>query len=275
MVSVRNRFKMEEKPFKVKFRNKINPDSTFDLLKLEELIQRKSLSHDTGKLHKVEFFVILFILEGQGYHTIDFTDYKYEKGTLLTIRKDQIQKFFKDSSTKGYLLLFTDDFLVSYLEKLEAQKSLQLFNELVGVPKIQLSQHEFEEIKSIVKRIEKEYFAEGDDYTLDIIRSELHILTTKLYRIKSKNNQVVVNKKYLPEFIELQKLVEDNVNHSTKTSDYARMMGVSTKTLNAISKSIVNKTAKEFIDEIATKQIKRFAYKHSTFHQGNCLYFWI
>jgi AraC family transcriptional activator of pobA len=35
------------------------------------------------------------------------------------------------------------------------------------------------------------------------------------------------------------------------------MIGLSTKTLNTITKNIVNKSAKEFIDEIYTKQIKR------------------
>ena len=34
-------------------------------------------------------------------------------------------------------------------------------------------------------------------------------------------------------------------------------MSVSTKTLNTITKSIVNKSAKAFVDEISTKQIKR------------------
>lgn len=248
---------MKEKTVKIRFNNKVNPKSTFDLLSLEELYQRKYLDHNIEKSHKVEFYLILLITEGNGCHTIDFTDYKLERGTLLTIRKDQIHSFFKSDSIKGYLFLFTDEFLISYLEKLEAQKSLQLFNELLGVPKIQLLETELDTVKDIASRIENEYFSVMDEYSLGIIRSELHVLVTKLYRIKSKGNQLFANKKYLTEFLTFQKLVEDNVNETTRVSEYAEMMSISTKTLNTISKSIVHKTAKEFIDEVSIKQIKR------------------
>ncbi|MDC8004802.1 helix-turn-helix transcriptional regulator [Aureisphaera galaxeae] len=247
----------EEKLIQVKFQNKARPDSAFDMLKLEELFRRKSLDHNPENLHKVEFFIILLITEGQGYHTIDFTDYKCEKGTVVTIRKDQIHKFFRSDNVKGHLLLFTDEFLVSYLEKQENQKSMQLFNEFLGVPKIQLSQSDFETVKNIVHRIDEEYFETMDVHSLSIIRSELHILITQLYRIKSQSDQIIADKKYLPEFITFQNLVENHVVRTTRVKDYADMMALSTKTLNTISRNIVNKSAKEFIDEICSKQIKR------------------
>lgn len=246
-----------EKLFKVKFKNQFNPTSAFDLIKMEELMRRELIDHDPEILHRVDFFILILITDGQGYHTIDFTDYKYEKGTILSIRKDQIHKFFRSKSPKGYLLLFTDEFLVRYLEKSEVQKTLQLFNELLGAPKIQLSDSELKEIGNIVKRIEAEYHEVSDNYSPGVIRSELHILITKLYRIKSQKKQVIVEKKYLSEFIEFQALVEKNARKTTRVQEYAQMMAISTKTLNSISKSILNKTAKEFIDEICIKQIKR------------------
>lgn len=248
---------MPSSPIHIKFKNRTNPHSAFDLVKLEELFQRKALDHDPGKLHRVEFFALLFITAGKSQHTIDFTDYPIEKGSLLTIRKDQVHKFTKHSSIKGYLLLFVDEFLVSYLEKLEAQKTLQLFNELLGVPKVQLKGEDYTLIYDTIKRIEEEYLQRMDSYSLGIIRSELHILITKLYRIKSKDNQIIKGKKYLSEFITFQKLVEDHVVQTNRVADYADMMAISTKTLNTISKSIVNKSAKTFIDEISIKQIKR------------------
>ncbi len=248
---------MKEKTVKVAFRNSINPKARFDLLKIEKLFERKNLDHDIEKLHKVNFFLLLFITEGSSKHTVDFTDYEIKSGSILTIRKDQIQKFCKTSDLKGYLLMFTDDFLVSYLERQETQRSLQLFNELLSSPFLQLDETYFEIILSIIKRIESEYFAVTDEYSLSIIRSELHILISKLFRIKSTSKQTSLNKKYLAEFITFQELVEANVSNTNRVSDYADMMHISTKTLNTISKQILDKTAKEFIHEIHIKQIKR------------------
>lgn len=246
-----------EKPVNLKFKNQINPKSSFDMLRLEDLFQREILDHDIEKLHRVEFFIIILITEGTGIHRIDFKDYKYKKGTILTIRKDQIHKFQKEKGTKGYILLFLDDFLVSYLEKLATQQALQLFNELLDSPKIQLKSNEFSTIHCIFERIENEYRNTYDDYSLGIIRSELHILITKLDRIKSGKLKTLENKKYLSKFIAFQSLVESHATQSFGVIDYARLMAISTKTLNTITKSIVRKSAKAFIDEIRTTQIKR------------------
>jgi len=232
---------MIDQPLHIKFENWQNPQAEFDLIRLEDLYARKNLNHSPYKPHLVEFYIMILFEEGQGAHQIDFTEYECQKGTLVTIRKDQIHQFVRKENVRGTLLLFTDEFLVSYLEKLEALKSLQLFNEFLGVPKIQLSQSEQIEVANLVGRIRQEYFKVNDEYSLGIIRSELHILLAKLFRIKSDKNQMISNRKYLSEFIDFQNLVEQNATKYTKVKDYGRMIGVSTKTLNTITKAIVNK----------------------------------
>lgn len=248
---------MKENPIHIKFANAQNPTAEFDLLKLEELLGRTDLDHSQYHLHLVEFYMIILFLDGEGVHTIDFKEHSYKKGTILTIRKDQIHKFHKSNSTKGIVLLFTDDFLVSYLEKLESLKALQLFNEILNAPKVELKKEELNDTSNLLHRIDREYFHINDNYSLGIIRSELHILITNLYRIKSKQSQNSDNRKYLSEFITFQNLVEAHATQYTKVKEYGKLIGVSTKTLNTITKTIVNKSAKEFIDDICTKQIKR------------------
>ena len=102
-------------------------------------MNREDLDHNPCELHLVEFYIIIFVASGQGFHTVDFTDYTCQRGSIITIRKDQLHKFVKTNLT-GTLLLFTDEFLEHYLEKLEAIKTLQLFNELLGNPVIQLEE---------------------------------------------------------------------------------------------------------------------------------------
>jgi len=111
---------MANDPIHIKFENQQNPSAGFDIVKLETIGQRKDLDHSPFELHLVEFYIIILIENGKGVHTIDFENYKFKKGTLLNIRKDQIHKFIKSDTVKGSLLLFTDEFLVSYLEELVA-----------------------------------------------------------------------------------------------------------------------------------------------------------
>ena len=150
-----------------------------------------------------------------------------------------------------------EEFVVSHLNELEALKSLQLFNELLSNPKIGLSETAFSDFISLIKHIEYEYFHSKDEFSLGIIRSTMHILITYLFRIKSKNEQVLIEKKYLPQFTAFQALVEENCFKTKKVKDYAHKLGISTRTLNTIVNSIVNQSAKTLIDEIVITQIKR------------------
>ncbi len=248
---------MRENPLHIQFVNRQNPKAELDILVLEHLLSRKYKDHSPFNLHLVEFYLIILITDGTGLHTIDFTDYACKQGTILTIRRNQIHKFHLNKDIKGKAILFTDEFLNSYLGQLEYKKTLQLFNELLGTPCIQLSKDEHHEILGLIERMDREYFELNDDQSSGILRSELHILIHKLFRIKSREHEVIFNKKYLNEFIRFQELVEDKITESARVSDYARMMGVSTKTLNNITQNITNQSAKEFLDEILIKQIKR------------------
>jgi len=241
----------------INFDNRNNRNATFDILNLQEFLANEHESKFIYRHHLIEFFAIFFVENGAGKHTIDFEEFTYKKGTVFTIRKDQIHQFHKNNNAKGKLVLFTDDFLISYLNTLQSLKSFQVFNYVLCNPKIQLSEAEFTKIFGIINRIKEEYFDKNDIHSLEIISSELHILITKLYRIKSNEGQLQISKKYLNEFINFQNLVEHNVFKHTKVSFYVKKLGVSTKTLNKITDTIINKSAKKFIDEICTRQIKR------------------
>lgn len=148
--------------------------------------------------------MLLFITEGTGMHTIDFTEYLFHKGTILSIRKDQIHKFHR-SDADGFLLLFTKEYLIQFIEKSEVLRSLQLFNELISDPKFELNDEEFLDFKRLITNIETEYKDLKDEHSLSIIRSLLHILIRKIFRIKFHEIENVFGKKYLEQFSQFQK----------------------------------------------------------------------
>ncbi len=240
----------------IKFENQTRPNSSFDLLDLRELLSRE-LDHKITDLHKVEFFNLLIITQGQGCHTIDFTEYKYSKRTLFTIRKDQVHKFFQNPSAKGYLLIFKEEFLASHYDETEVHKSFQVFNDLLASPKLKMEEQEFKELHNFIRTIKIEYLKRGDEFSMSIIRSALHIILNKLLRAKTRNGKTFTDKKYLKEFLSFQKLAEDRCFETKKVLDYAKLMACTSKTLNNICRAIVDKSAKTVIDEIVIIQIKR------------------
>ena len=63
--------------------------------------------------------------------------------------------------------------------------------------------------------------------------------------------------KYLNEFIRFQNLLEQEFSNTKKVCDYASMLGFSTKKLNTVVNFVVNKPAKEFINDTVIIKIKR------------------
>lgn len=247
---------MKQQFKEIQFENKNSAKSHFDLVQLEDILKQRPTDHNQFDFHKLSFYVILLHTEKEGMYNVNFKDYDFKKGTLFTLRKDNIHKFY-ESKAKGVLLLFTENFILNNSSELEISKTFLLFNEMLASPKLQLNEVEYKEIITLINLIKQEYFAAKDDYSLNIVRNFIQVIITKLFRIKSKDNVVFDNHKYLSMFLQLQQLVEKECFKHKKVSFYAKEMGVTTKTLNNVTQSIIHQSAKAFINEIVLTQSKR------------------
>ncbi len=198
---------------------------------------------------------MFIITKGEGIHTIDYKDYTYKEGTVFSLRKGVTHKFTR-SNADGELLIFTEDFIIKHIGKKDGLKLLQLFNELIESPKIQLDKSMYSEIKTILKQLNTEIQLEKDVHSSIIKRSLLQILTSKLYREKAKDKNISTNTKYLSQFLIFQNLIEQQWAENKTALNYAKQMSITPKTLNNVVKSIIKKSAKYLIDDIATTQIK-------------------
>lgn len=253
-----------KKQFKeISFVNNTSQKFQFDVVSFQELLAKKPKDHSQFEFHKLSFYAILLFSEKTGTYNLNFKDYECNQGTLFTIRKDNIHKFYK-SKAKGTLLVFTEDFILNHTNQLEASKTFLLFNEMLASPKLQLDEEDYTEIMSLLNLIKAEFVNAKDDYALSIVRSYLQVIITKLLRIKSKDNIIFDYNKYLSMFLEFQKLVEKECFYQKKVAFYAKEMGVTTKTLNNVTQSIVNKSVKTFINDIVITQSKRLIINSSS-----------
>ncbi len=240
----------------IRFENNHSRKSHFDLVSLEGIFQRKPTDHSQFEYHKLSFFVILICTDNEGQYNVNFKDYTLKKGSLFTLRKDNIHKFYK-SEAKGLLLVFTVDFILNNSNRIDSSKTFLLFNEMLASPHLQLNKNEYKDITIIIDLIKEEYLKNNDVHSKDIIRSYLQVITTKLFRIKSKTKTTLRKHKYLPMFLQFQELVEKDCFNHKKVAYYAKQLAVTAKTLNNVTQSIIHKSAKVFINEIVIIQSKR------------------
>tara|TARA_R100001369_G_scaffold92400_1_gene137267 strand:- start:2879 stop:3214 length:336 start_codon:yes stop_codon:yes gene_type:complete len=78
---------------------------------------KEGLDHNPNLPHRVSFFALLIVLDGMGSHQIDLKEYPIKKGTVLKIAKGQVHAFQENPNYDGYLILFTEQFVLNYFSK--------------------------------------------------------------------------------------------------------------------------------------------------------------
>lgn len=248
---------MSDKVKKIQFQKNKNTKSYFDIVKLQDILSLNPIDHNQYENHKLTFFALFFATKGEGKHGINFIDYPYKQGTVLAIGANSIHKFY-ESNANGYFLVFKDDFVLQYLSEKNADKIFRLFNEQLASPKQQLNDQDFKIVKKHINAIKEEFLKIKDDYSHEVIRSLLHIIITHLIRVKSSENTILSETKYLNQFLEFQVLVERFSEQHKTVSAYADQMCITPRTLNNITHNIVHKSAKAVISDILISKIKRY-----------------
>ena len=241
---------------KIKFHKGENTRSFFDLVSLVDIQNLNPTDHNQFENHRLTFFALIFIIEGNGKHSINFQEHAYTRGTVFAIGPDIIHKFYK-SDASGYLLVFTEDFILQYLNPENANRIFQLFNEQLISPKLQLTETQITRFLDYIDSIKLEFQSIQDGFSSELIRSLLHVIITHLLRIKSSTNQILKHTKYLDQFLEFQKLVKANAATNKSVSFYADCLNITPRTLNNITHAIVSKSAKSVINDIIILKIKR------------------
>ncbi len=82
------------------------------------------MSHNPNKPHRVHFYLMLYIEQGEGAQFIDFKHYSFTKGSLIFINKNQIQAFSLNNKIQGKVILF----IQTYIEQIQTNMNVSIFS---------------------------------------------------------------------------------------------------------------------------------------------------
>lgn len=227
----------------------------FEFLDLSKLFGRfHSINgHNPSLPHKIAFFALLIVTDGTGKHQIDFKDYDVEKGTVLKIAKGQLHAFQDNPTYEGYLLIFTEEFILNYFPPSSISLISQLYNYHITSPLF----FDKDINEEIVRQISTELYAKDSYAHNNIIAAILNLYLLKLERSTRTFGREINNSKNYDAFIQFKNLVESNYTITRNVKDYVAMMSISSKKLNQILQEFTMNAAKEFIDDYVILETKR------------------
>jgi AraC-like DNA-binding protein len=228
-----------------------------EIITIESLaLRKKDIGHSPEKVHQVAFNMIVLYTDGKSKQFIDFVWHDVKKNTIIHLSKGQVNAFRFTKDLKGYILLFTEEYLKKQINTLPKNEIVRLFNSHLFSPIIKVPKE-----SNVVEYIElfyKEYTIKGESYNLENTYNSLYsIIFSKLERLKQYQTFHLKRSDKLNKFLDFKSLLEIHFNKSRNADFYAEKLNITYKHLNTICKSIIALTAKQFIDEYIILEAKR------------------
>ena len=244
---------------KIQFTNNDTPH--IEVMSFAQLRDKlsKAKHHNPFKGHKIEFHLITIVTKSSYTHFVDFKSYTLKAGSAIFIAKNQVHHFTKSiEKAKGICIVINSQFMDKYNFLSDNIKLNRLFNYHLGTPTISSSDLGEDSFLDIAKLLYKEYTFENNFAKSEMLRTLLHILLLRAERSKEACSNTSVKPYWLEVFGEFKDLLEFDYVNTRNARFYAKKLLISYKFLNDVVKELTNKTAKAFIDEFVTIEIKRY-----------------
>ncbi len=219
--------------------------------RVEDILGGKDLLHD---LHRHDFFFILALKDGKGYHEIDFVVHQVQDNSVFFIRPGQVHQLELDAGCSGYLIEFNSEFYHP-----QSKSSNQRLRAASNKNYYEVAPARFDKVQSVLAFLFQEYTNREEGYR-DVIRSGLDVFFIELMRqsLQPGDDSARVNSYTQERFEDFLELLDRHIATHKQVSEYTQMMNLSAYQLNEITKSSVGKTASEIINEHIILEAKRY-----------------
>ena len=208
--------------------------------------------------HRHDFFEVLYLQKGSGYHVIDSNKYEIKPPCVFFMSPGQAHKLELSHDIEGFIFIFTSDF---YLLNRSNQNSLIEFPFFYTIhqdnpPLLLENEADIRFLESLFRQSIAEISRSGD-YTPEMLRSILDLILTicaARYEVGenllNKGKGQILVKRFFH-------LVEENYQKNLSLSDYAVLIGITPSHLTQTVKLLTGKTSTRIIKAKQLLEIKR------------------
>jgi AraC-like DNA-binding protein/mannose-6-phosphate isomerase-like protein (cupin superfamily) len=208
--------------------------------------------------HRHDFFEVLFIRKGSGFHVIDDNKYEIKPPCIFFMSPGQAHKLELSHDIDGFIFIFTSEFYL--LQQINPNRLLEFpffFTLERNNPPLLLSDPvDVRFIENLFSRgIQK--LAQDPENSVDFLRSLLDLIlvtASSLYMVDDSmlnrgKGHILVKRFY--------QLVEENYQNNLMVNDYASMLAITPNHLSQVIRLLTGKTASDVLQSKQILEIKR------------------
>jgi len=210
------------------------------------------------KPHRHDFYATILFTKGSGTHEIDFQKYDVSAGSLFFMSPGQIHSWELSEDIDGYIFFCSQDFYEMHYVN-QKLRSFPFFGSVNFPRKLQLTETELTENNHLFSALEKEYQLQNvmkDGFILSLM-SQIFIQATRAFSKELGKENSEVNISYFKHYQQFENLIEEHFAKEKSVAFYASLLEISSKHLNRITRTVVQKTATDVITERIILEAKR------------------
>ncbi|MCB0481453.1 MAG: AraC family transcriptional regulator [Flavobacteriales bacterium] len=232
--------------------------ASFGISKMEDIYTKRQGVVDEP--HRHNYYTVLIINKATGQHKIDFNTYELSKNQIFFVAPGQVHQVIEKEKSLGFVMTFSNQFLVENSIPLSFINSLNLFQNYGQSPPLQPAEKQFGIIEDFANSIYQLFTSELNMRHLSI-GSYLKLLLIECNNICAINPiELDVDTSGDNLIRSFKNLVDLHFKKEHSTAYYASLLFISPDHLNRTFKAKIGKTAKEYIQARIITEAKRLIY---------------
>ena len=208
--------------------------------------------------HKHDFYEVLFITEGSGYHIIDSNRYNIAPPCVFFLSPGQAHKLELSNDIDGYIFLFTAEFYL--LSEVNKNRLLELpffFSVEQNNPPLLLKhQIDTDFIRGLfIRGCDEELDSNSVSY--EIIKSILDLILQTCNKLYPDDISRMQNTKGHLMVKNLLQLIEENYHKNLTINEYASMLSITPNHLTQMVKQVTGNTSAKLLQKKVIIETKR------------------
>lgn len=232
-----------------------NPsDFYFNTMKNHLIVGHKHIE----KPHRHDFYAAVLFTKGIGIHEIDFQKYDVSEGSLFFLSPGQIHSWELSEDIDGYIFFCSQEYYEMHYVN-QKLRNFPFFGSVSFPRKLQLDAEELLKNIHLFQELGKEHERKDimkDGFILSLM-SQVFINATRLFTKDFDVQASSAGLSYFKHYQDFENLVEQHFTEQKSIAYYANLLGISSKHLNRIAQTVVQKTATEVITERVVLEAKR------------------
>lgn len=206
--------------------------------------------------HRHDFFHIVWVERGTGYHIIDEIKHEVRPGTLFFMAPGQIHDFQISDDAEGFTINFSSEFFALQLQDKNMLRQIPIYDSENAIQALYTGGADSDDFRRIFEAIRDEY--ENEAFRAqDMIRSYLFVLLVKASRLAVPSSCSDAGHRSRLLFRRFQQVLEENFASTQEPADYASLLRTTERALNDAARRCAGSTTAQLIRERVILEAKR------------------